>query len=152
MPPQPTLSSPSFHVPPSVQGTEEEERPGKRYPPLRKRLAQRVFIKARDQPFAGRSQRPLDYARFLRHQLQRLLGAHFFGVQTRRLEGGAFRIEELARIMTGEDFTQFVGRERRLGVVAFRQFNLKLGAQELPRIAARASGGTPKKSRFFHDI
>jgi hypothetical protein len=54
--------------------------------------------------------------------------------------------------MAGEDFTQFVGRKRGLGVIAFHQVNLQLGAQELPRAAACGSGRTPEKSRLLHDV
>lgn len=54
--------------------------------------------------------------------------------------------------MTGEDFAQFIGRQRTLGVVTFHQVNLKLGAQELPRAAASGSGRTPEKSRLLHDV
>lgn len=57
---------------------------------LGKGPAQRLLVKACDQPFAGSSQRPLDYPRFLCHQLDRLLGAKLPGSRPVALNAGLF--------------------------------------------------------------
>ena len=61
---------------------------------LNEGLAQRFFVETRDQPFTGDGQRPLDYPRFLGHQLDCLRAAKLARVKPVALKSGLFGLRK----------------------------------------------------------